>query len=133
MAVSNIRVSFPCGVEKVWRIVTSLDAYEWRSDLGRIEIISDEKFVEYTKDGYATTFTVTACVPCKRWEFDMENGNMSGHWTGIFSYVDGMTTIDFTECVTAKKLWMKPFVKLYLKKQQEQYAADLQQAIEKEK
>lgn len=60
--------------------------------MGRIEIISDKKFVEYTKDGYATTFTVTA-----------------------------------------KKLLMRPFVKLYLKKQQKQYAADLQRVIEKEK
>lgn len=32
-----------------------------------------------------TTFTVTVNEPYKRWEFDMENGNMKGHWTGVFT------------------------------------------------
>lgn len=27
------------------------------------------------KEGYATTFTVTAKEPCKRWELDMEDDN----------------------------------------------------------
>jgi hypothetical protein len=59
--------------------------------------------VEYTKDGYATTFTVTTMEPYRRWEFDMENDNMSGHWTGLFSQNGNQTTIDFTENVTVKK------------------------------
>lgn len=28
---------------------------------------------------------------------------MAGHWTGIFSYKNGVTSIDFTGDVTAKK------------------------------
>ena len=59
----------------------------------------------------------------------MNNDNMSGHWIGIFSYENGITTIDFTENVTAKKLVMKPFVKSYLNKQQSVYAADLERAV----
>lgn len=59
----------------------------------------------------------------------MENSNMKGHWTGIFSEAEGQTIIDFTEDVTAKKLIMKPFVKAYLKKQQEQYISDLRKAL----
>ena len=41
-----------------------------------------------------------------------------------------MTEIDFTEEVTAKKLLLKPFVKGYLKKQQERYIADLKKALQ---
>ena len=37
--------------------------------------------------------------------------------------------IDFTEDVTAKKVFMKPFVKGYLKKQQETYVNDLKKAL----
>ena len=59
----------------------------------------------------------------------MENSNMKGHWTGIFTEKDGGVEIDFTEDVTAKKLIMKPFVKAYLKKQQEQYISDLKKAL----
>ena len=117
--------------KKVWDTVTSLDQYEWRSDLSKIEIINEKQFVEYTKDGFATTFTITVSEPCKRWEFDMENSNMKGHWIGIFSEKDGQTEIDFTEDVTAKKFVLKPFVKGFLKKQQELYISDLKKALEK--
>ena len=52
--------------------------------------------------------------PYKRWEFDMENSNMSGHWIGVFTAKGNETQIDFTENVTPKKWIMKPFVKIYL-------------------
>ena len=110
--------------KKVWDTVTSLDQYEWRSDLSKIEIINEKQFVEYTKDGFATTFTITVSEPCKRWEFDMENSNMKGYWGGIFSEIDGQTEIDFTEDVTAKKFVLKPFVKGFLKNQQELYVSN---------
>lgn len=129
MAVSNVKVVFDCEVEKVWDIVTSLENYAWRSDLGRIEILNEKQFVEYTKEGYATTFTVTAMEVCKRWEFDMQNDNMEGHWTGIFTSKAGKTEIDFTEDVIAKKVILKPFIKTYLKKQQALYVADLERAL----
>ena len=46
----------------------------------------------------------------------MENSSMKGHWVGIFTSIGDKTEIDFTERVTAKKFYMKPFVKSYLKK-----------------
>ncbi len=130
MAVSNIKVTLERDIQRVWEIVTSLENYAWRSNLDRIEILNDKQFVEYTKDGFATTFTITVSEPNKRWEFDMDNVNMKGHWTGVFTDLNGKTEIDFTEDVTAKKLLMKPFVKGFLKKQQEQYVADLKKALE---
>lgn len=75
MAVSNKKAVFSCEVQRVWEAVTSLDKYAWRTDLDRIEVISENQFVEYTKEGYATTFTITVTKPCERWEFDMENSN----------------------------------------------------------
>lgn len=131
MAVSNIRAAFDSDIENVWNVVTSLENYHWRSDLSKIEVLENGKrFIEYTKDGYYTNFTVTAFEPYKLWEFDMENDNMKGHWKGVFSYQNKKTTIDFTENVSAKKLFMKPFVKMYLKKQQSLYISDLKKALE---
>jgi CRISPR-associated endonuclease Cas2 len=129
MAVSNIKASFQCSIQKAWDVVTSLENYLWRSDINKIEILNDNQFVEYSKDGFATTFTTTAMEPLKRWEFDMKNDNMDGHWIGLFSQNGSVTTIDFTENVTAKKLLIKPFVKAYLKKQQSTYVADLKRAL----
>ena len=126
MAVSNIKALIPGELQKVWELVLDIENYgAWRSDLSKTEVISDKKFIEYTKDGYPTTFTVTLVKPYRRWEFDMENSNMKGHWTGIFTAKGDETEIDFTEQVEAKKLLMKPFVKSYLKKQQIQFVADI--------
>lgn len=55
---------------------------------------------------------------------------MKGHWTGVFVEKDGQTEIEFKENVTAKKLIMKPFVKAYLKKQQQLYVSDLKKALQ---
>ena len=126
MAVSNIKALIPGELQKVWDLVLDIENYgAWRSYLSKTEIISDKQFIEYTKDGYPTTFTVTLVEPYRRWEFDMENSNMKGHWTGVFTAKGDETEIDFTEQVEAKKLLMKPFVKSYLKKQQIQFVADI--------
>lgn len=130
MAVSKIKAEFNCPIETVWKIVTSLDNYSWRSDLSRITVAEDGKsFVEYTKDGHSTQFTITALEPFVCYEFDMENDNMKGHWTGLFSSVSGKTSIEFTEDVKAKKVFMRPFVGLYLKKQQSRYLDDLKKDL----
>lgn len=131
MAISKIKAIFSIDIKTVWNVVTSLDNYQWRSDLSKIEVLSDEQFIEYTKDGYATRFTTTILIPYERWEFDMENSNMVGHWIGIFKGENNQTEIEFIEEVTAKKMIMKPFVKDYLKKQQEQYISDLHKALGK--
>ena len=126
MAVSNIKALIPGELQKVWELVLDIENYgAWRSDLSKTEIISDKQFVEYTKDGYPTTFTVTLVEPYRRWEFDMENSNMTGHWTGIFTAKGDETEIAFMEQVEAKKWLLKPFVKLYLRKQQTQFVADI--------
>lgn len=130
MAVSNIKVLFPSDIQTVWDTVTSLKKYQWRSDLSKIEILNEKQFIEYTKDGFGTTFTITVSEPYQRWEFDMENSNIRGHWIGIFEEKQGQTEINFTEDITAKKLFMKPFVKGYLQKQQKQYVSDLQKALD---
>ena len=132
MTISNIKDSIDSNIHKVWETVLAVDKYaQWRSDLSKTEVINEEQFIEYTKNGYPTTFTITVVEPHKRWEFDMENSNMKGHWVGIFTSIDDKTEIDFTEQVTAKKFYMKPFVKSYLKKQQTQFVMDFKRILEK--
>ena len=126
MAKTNIKSIIQSDIDNVWETVLAVKNYnKWRSDVSKTESINEKKFIEYTKDGYSTTFTVTFIKPLNRWEFDMENSNMKGHWIGIFTSKDDKTEIDFTEQVTAKKFFMKPFVKSYLKKHQTQFVMDL--------
>ena len=126
MTTSNMKALIPSELRKVWEFILDIENYDaWRSDLSKTEVVSDKQFIEYTKDGYPTTFTVTLVEPYRRWEFDMQNSNISGHWIGVFTDKGNETEIDFTECVEAKKMLMKPFVKSYLKKQQAQFVADI--------
>lgn len=130
MAISNIKEQIPSDLHEVWDFVLDVENYgAWRSDLSKTEIINEKRFIEYTNDGYPTTFTVTLVESYRRWEFDMENSNMRGHWIGVFTDKGSETEIDFTECVEAKKLLMKPFVKSYLKKQQAQFVADMRKTL----
>lgn len=130
MAVSNIKAMLKNDIKKVWEVVTSVDKYTWRSDLSRTEVINENQFIEYSKNGYPTTFTITVSEPFKRWEFDIANDNITGHWTGIFTQKYNQTEIDFTEEVYTKKFFMKLFLKSYLKKQQKKFISDLKNVLQ---
>lgn len=130
MAVAIMKAILHKDLRTVWNVVTNLEQYAWRSDITRIEFDEEhDKFIEYSKDGYATTFTITVFEVMKRYEFDIENSNMSGHWIGEFKQCEDGVEIVFTEDVTPKKMIMKPFVKAYLKKQQATYVADLKKVL----
>lgn len=126
MAISNIKAVIPGELRKGWELVLDIENYGvWRSDLSKTEVLNDNQFIEYTKDDYPTTFVVTLVEPYRRWEFDMENSNMKGHWIRVFTDKGNEKEVDFTECLEVKKWLLKPFVKLYLRKQQAQFVADI--------
>ena len=131
MPTSKVTVHFSCPVERVWQTVTDLSNTAWRSDLKRVEVLDESRFVEHTKSGYATNFTVTACEPLRRWAFTMENGNMSGSWEGIFEIAEDGIRLHCTETVNAKRWWMRPFVPGYLRRQQRLYLDDLRRELQK--
>ena len=51
---ANKKATFPYSLQRVWEVVTSLTNYSWRSDIEKIEVVSDTQFIETTKDGYRT-------------------------------------------------------------------------------
>ena len=130
MKKSEITATFSSNIEKVWNIIIDNSNYTWRSELDKIIVSEDGKsFVEYTHDGFETEFAITHKEPFKRYEFDMNNKNMNGHWTGIFSPSGTGTQIVFTEEVSVKNPIMNLFVSIYLKKQQNTYVSNLQKAL----
>lgn len=131
MLTSKVTVRFPCPVERVWEVMTDRTNTAWRSHLARVEVLDETHFVEYTKRGYATDFTVTACDPLCRWTFTMENGNMSRAWEGIFAATEGGAQLTCTETVHGKRWWMGPFVSGYLRRQQRWYLENLGRELQK--
>ncbi len=132
MTKSSVKAMFDDSIQDVWNVVTNVRNYSvWRSDVSKGVTIDTKHVIEYAENSYATNFAVTAMEEKQRWEFDMDNSNMSGHWTGIFKENGGKTEVEFIEEVTAKKFIMKPFVKGYLKKQQVKFVEDLRNALKK--
>ena len=129
MATATMRAELDRPLETVWKLVTDLGRWDWRSDLAKIEVTGERTFVEHTRDGFATNFTITCLEPMTRYAFNMENANMRGTWTGAFTETAAGCAIVFTEDVTAKRALMRPFVGGYLKKQQRQYLDDLKRAL----
>lgn len=126
-------VVFGSSIEKIWEKVTDHQDVSWRSDLS--ECKSDKGgFIEYAANGVATAFQVTMCIPHQRYEMDMENENLSGHWVGTFQKENGRVRVTFTEEITLKT--KNPFVHLlagsYLRKQQKKYFSDLKRALGEE-
>lgn len=93
-------------------------------------MIDDTHFDEYTKEGCVTHFQITVKKPYEEYRLLIENKNMNGRWKGRFTDCDEGTQINFIEEVDVKNPVMNLFVKIYLKKQQERYIADLRKALE---
>ena len=130
MKKATVIARFHSSIETVWNIVTDNTAFDWRSDIVKIEVSDDgNRFTELTKDGFETEFTIVLKKPYERYKFDMKNKNMDGHWIGLFSKDGSGTKIEFTEEVEVANPIMNLFVKAYLKKQQATYITDLRKAM----
>nr|WP_315025183.1 hypothetical protein [uncultured Aminipila sp.] len=134
MRKSSITAILDADIQKVWNIVTNNENHQWRSDLSEIKIIDDNHFVEYTKDGFTTEFTIKVKEQYRKYEFDMENQNMTGHWVGLFSETEeGNTKIDFVEELYIKNplMEMLSYFVMSIKNIQERYIEDLRNELKK--
>ena len=125
MASSNMKVTILCPIEIVWDTVTNLNDFSWRSDLKAVKIIDEHNFIEIAKNGIETYFRITECIKYQSWIFEIDNKNIKGTWIGKFYSKGDKTILDFTENVVSKKIIFKPFISLYLKRQQRIYFKDL--------
>jgi hypothetical protein len=131
MKKATVIANFKSDIKKVWGIVTDNQNYSWRSDINKIEVFGDGRtFIEYDKNNFPTTFTITMLKPCERYEFDIANKNITGHWTGVFVQIGDETQIVFTEEISVNNPVMNLFIGYYLKKQQTAYIKDLRKALQ---
>ncbi|MGI6069624.1 MAG: polyketide cyclase [Blautia sp.] len=134
MLKSTVTAEFDKDIVTVWNVVTNLRDCSWRSDISRITVLSDpNSFIEYTKKGFPTKFDITVKEAYERYEFDIENKNFSGHWTGCFHGLPGdRTQVEFTEeILDVKNPVMRVIAKYFmnLKKMQMTYIEDLRDRL----
>ena len=128
MKISTTTAVFDTEIERVWEIVTNNAEWEWRSDLSKIEITGENTFTEFAKNGFPTRFTITEKKEHERYEFDMDNKNFSGHWTGIFRAAGVKhTEVTFIEQLRVKNPVMRVLAAAFMniKKFQLAYIEDL--------
>ncbi len=128
MIKANIKEVLDADIQTVWNIITNNNDYSWRSDLSKIEVISETKFIEYDKNNFETAFIITKKEPYQ-YEFDIDNKNIKGHWIGILTEQNNQTILDFTEKIEVSNIVMKLMAKGYLKKQQQKYINDLNKKL----
>lgn len=135
MTTSTIKVTIPCDIHKIWEAVSSVERYQtWRNDVGKTEVTNEKQSIEYTPNGYPTTYTITKVEPHKHWELDVENSYATRRWTIVFESQDNETQIDFTASITAEQLSTRPvgksvFEQTCLKRTQAQFTAGLKKAL----
>ena len=133
MKISTTTAVFDAEIERVWNIVTDNAEWEWRSDLSKIEITGENTFTEFAKNGFPTRFTITEKKEHERYEFDMDNKNFSGHWTGIFRAAgEKQTEVTFIEQLRVKNPVMRVFSAAFMniKKFQLAYIEDMRARLE---
>ena len=132
MAEVTVRAVLPYDIRRVWETVTAVERFPvWRSGLSRTEGTGETRFTEHAAGDLSTDFTTAAWEPCRRWEFDLENKNLRGHWTGLFRPLDGGTEVELTESVTPKNPLLRLIVPVYLCRQQARFLDDLKRELKR--
>lgn len=126
---SSYTREIPFGNKKVWDVVVNSADTNWRSDLTKTEVLSENKFKEYFKNGGETIFTITEKTPYTRYHFNMKNQFFDGSWCGTFEMIsEQKTRIVFKEKLNIKNpvIWCASFFRMNLKTMQKQYVDDLE-------
>lgn len=127
--IFSIEKTFDFDIKIVWNVITNFKKYHWRSELSRVDIINEKEFIEVTKDGYLTSFKIIKEEKFKYLEFKINNSNLEGYWKGEFLVENGKTKIKFVEDLKAKKIWLTPILKIYVKRQQKIYMKNLEKYL----
>lgn len=131
MARVSEKVVLSADIQRVWELIASYGNYvSWRSDLKSVDGVTDNIFMETSKDNKRLMFYITQREPYSLLCFDMKNDVIQGYWTGKLSEADGKTILEMTEEAYTKKLLLKPVLNRYLKKQQSLFIEDLKRALD---
>ena len=116
MRKSIVETIIHSNIKNIWKIITDNEHYSWRSDISEIKIIEPHhKFIEVSKNGIQTVFTITAIKPYSLYEFNMENKYFRGHWIGHFHELSEQEIkILSTEILNMKNPTMEIFSYIYM-------------------
>ena len=116
----------PWSVSQVWRVVTNVDQWRWRSDLEGCERVGEHDFVEYPKGGTPIRFTTVRREEERGREFTIDGESLKGSWQGVFTSTASGCLARFTEDVDVRGRFVPRWVaRLFLRSYQARYFRDL--------
>ena len=116
----------PWSVSQVWRVVTDVGQWQWRSDLERCERVDERNFVEYPRGGKPIRFTTVRRQEERLWEFSIDGESLEGCWRGVFVPAGSGCRLSFTEDVDVRGRFVPRWVaRLFLRSYQARYFGDL--------
>ena len=131
MPIVKMCAEFSCPVERVWRTVTDLEHWSWRSDIrGMWSNSGGRTFVELSRDRTHTYFQITAFAPRRWYALNMESEKLSGRWECYFSQAGAGTQVEFTMEAQFKRPMPGFRTAVCLRRRQKQYITDLRRALE---
>lgn len=81
----DMTIDFKSDVETVFKTVTNLLDCSWRSDLSKVEQVGDNKLIEYNRKQKETKICITDFRKNIQFDYNVENNNYRGHWSGQFA------------------------------------------------
>lgn len=116
----------PWSVSQVWRVVTDVGQWRWRSDLERCERVGEHDFIEYPKGGTPIRFTTVRREEEQVWEFSIDGEALEGSWRGVFTRTGSGCHLQFTEDVDVRGMFVPGWLaRLFLRSYQARYFRDL--------
>lgn len=137
MTSFHLKVTIQRDIHTVWETIRDFKNYSlWRRDVEKAEVLDEKRFVLTSKDGYATDCFITSLNSGNYMEIEMENSSIKGSWTAVFKSIDHETELDLAMQAEAKQLFTRPvgknvFEQTYLRKELEEFAADLKRELTK--
>lgn len=112
-------------VANVFKKITDIKNVNWRSDLNVIKGIDDNNFIEYSKKGYPTFYTVLKSTRNKSYELEFTNNKVEGYIKYFLKKEEDKTNIIVTLDITFVNAKFKMIAKHKLKKEWNKFISDL--------
>ena len=81
----EMTIDFKSSLEKVFNVVSNLNDCSWRSDLLKVEQLSEDKYLEYNRKNRVTKVRIVTQIENIQFEYDLQNDSYTGHWCGQFA------------------------------------------------
>lgn len=127
----TVRTEIACPVERVWRLVTDLKVWDWRSDLNDLRVSRDGmSFYEYEWDGERIFYEIRAFAPCYWFACDMMGRGSVGRWELFFTRSGAETKLEAVAELQRRDFLTDLRALVWLRRKLKQYVVDLRLELE---